>query len=427
MKENTHTEEGKHTVPGVIAGFVFQFYYFLYELLIIKPGETVSFEKLDDTASELEDGQITLYQVKHTVKNVGVPKDSSVMLTNRATELWKTLDLWRKLIVGESSNNRSEEEQLEYIKTHKFVLVVNKDVDGNKLFELCDAIRKSKADLKKVIEVLNEISLKERPSKSNNQTESDTKPKKRNVQSMIEDLRDFEFVIEFLGKVEFKVTSIDDIKVKCHDHLRGYMNYSLADVSKVFNDFYTELSLDFDTEIAKGNHIEYKHTEKLERFERVFQLHRQDSLDFRIDMKPFDSDFTKLVCIRQLEKVGDIQLSSIDKIARYTSHFLSFKNRYLELKDESRILESEDNNFREDAIAFYKNEFDYAYDELGDSTNDDEINKKAKELLYKIRANKLSLRNEQLGIPISNGAYYYLSDERLIGWHPEWETLFNKE
>lgn len=425
--ENTHTEEQKHTVPGVIAGFVFQFYYFLYRLLIIKPGETVSFEKLDDAASELEDGQIILFQVKHTVKNVGVAEDKRVILSNRATELWKTLDLWRKLIISDSSNKRSNNEQLEYIESHKFVLVVNKEVDNNKLYELCSAIRSGDADLVKVTEKLNEILSEEKTRKSKKDDASENKSKKRNIQNMIEDLRDFESVTQLLSKVEFEVTSIDDIKVKCHDHLRDNMNYPLADVPKVFNDFYTELSLDFDTEIAKGNHIEYKHIDKLNRFERVFQLHRQDSLDFRVEMKPFDSDFTKLICIRQLEKVGDVQLTSIDKIARCTSHFLSFKNKYLELKDESKILESEDDNFKADAIAFYHNEFDYAYNELDDSTNDDEINKKAKGLLYKIRANKLSIRDEQLGIPISNGAYYYLSDECLIGWHPEWESHFNKE
>ncbi len=427
LMENTHTEEQKHTVPGVIAGFVFQFYYFLYRLLIIKPGETVSFEKLDDAASELEDGQIILFQVKHTVKNVGVAEEKRVILNNRATELWKTLDLWRKLIISDSSNKRSNIEQLEYIESHKFVLVVNKEVDNNKLYELCSAIRSGDADLVKVTEKLNEILSEEKPRKSKKDDASENKSKKRNIQNMIEDLRDFESVTQLLCKVEFEVTSIDDIKVKCHDHLRDNMNYPLADVPKVFNDFYTELSLDFDTEIAKGNHIEYKHIDKLNRFERVFQLHRQDSLDFRVEMKPFDSDFTKLICIRQLEKVGDIQLTSIDKIARCTSHFLSFKNKYLELKDESKILESEDDNFKADAIAFYHNEFDYAYNELDDSTNDDEINKKAKELLYKIRANKLSIRDEQLGIPISNGAYYYLSDECLIGWHPEWKSHFNKE
>lgn len=425
MTENINIEEKKHTVPGVIAGFVFQFYYFIYKLLIIKPGETVSFEKLDDTASELDDGVTTLYQLKHTVKNVGIEDDKRVMLTNRATELWKTLDLWRKLIVGESKKNRPTAEQLEYIEQHEFILVVNKDVDDNKLFELCKLVRIGRADLSKVKQVLDEILSERKQNKE--EILSSTNPPKRNVQKIIEDLRDFECILQFLEKVEIEVTSFDNIERKCHEHIRNMMGFPENDVAKVFKDFFTEASIDFIKEIGKGTYLEYKFEAKQERFERVFYIHRRDALDFRVEMKPFDSDFTKLTCIKQLMKVNDININHIDKIARYTSHFLSFKNKYLELNEKSRISYEEDNNFKQDAIAFYDNEFGYVYDELDDSADDDKVNKKAKELLYKIRSNKLSLGSEQLTIPISNGVYYYLSDECLIGWHYDWKTHFNKE
>lgn len=425
MNEDIYIEEMKHTVPGVIAGFVFQFYYFIYKLLIIKPGETVSFEKLDDTASELDDGVITLYQVKHTVKNVGVEDDKRVMLTNRATELWKTLDLWRKLIVGEFKEKRSIKEQLEYIKKHEFVLVVNKDADNNKLSELCKLVRMGRADLLKVKQVLDEILSERRQNKE--EVLSSTNPPKRNVQKIIEDLRDFECILQFLEKVEIEVTSFDDIEQRCHEHIRNMMGFPENDVAKVFKDFCTEACIDFREEIGKGTYLEYKFEAKQERFERVFYIHRRDTLDFRVEMKPFDSDFTKLTCIKQLMKVNDVNLNQMDKIAKYTSYFLSFKNKYLELKEKSKILQEEDDSFREDTIAFYDNEFGYVYDELDDSTDDDKVNKKAKELLYKIRSNKLSLGSEQLTIPISNGVYYYLSDECLIGWHYDWKTYFNKE
>lgn len=425
MTENINIEEKKHTVPGVIAGFVFQFYYFIYKLLIIKPGETVSFEKLDDTASELDDGVTTLYQLKHTVKNVGIEDGKRVMLTNRATELWKTLDLWRKLIVGESKKNRPTAEQLEYIEQHEFILVVNKDVDDNKLFELCKLVRIGRADLSKVKQVLDEILSERKQNKE--EVLSSTNPPKRNVQKIIEDLRDFECILQFLEKVEIEVTSFDNIERKCHEHIRNMMGFPKNDVANVFKDFCTEACIDFKEEIGKGNCLEYKFEAKQERFERVFYIHRRDTLDFRVEMKPFDSDFTKLTCIKQLMKVNDININHIDKIARYTSYFLSFKNKYLELNEKSRISYEEDNNFKQDAIAFYDNEFGYVYDELDDSADDDKVNKKAKELLYKIRSNKLSLGSEQLTIPISNGVYYYLSDECLIGWHYDWKTHFNKE
>ena len=44
-----------------------------------------------------------------------------------------------------------------------------------------------------------------------------------------------------------------------------------------------------------------------------------------------------------------------------------------------------------------------------------------------ILANQLKLRSETLGDTISNGAYYYLSDECMIGWHRDWKQFFKKQ
>ena len=238
MDENIHIEEMDHTVPGVIAGFVFQFYYFLYKLLIIKPGETVSFEKLDDAASELDDGVTTLYQVKHTVKNAGIGDDKRVMLTNRATELWKTLDLWRKLIVGGSKKRRLAAEQLEYIEKHEFVLVVNKDANDNKLIELCELVRNGSANLLKVKQVLDEILSERRQNTKDGLTI--TNPPRRNVQKIIEDLRDFDYILQFLKKIKIEVTSFNNIEKQCHEHIRNMMGFPENDAAKVFKDFCTE-------------------------------------------------------------------------------------------------------------------------------------------------------------------------------------------
>ena len=40
---------------GVIAGFIYQIYYFLYRLLAMQEGETVSIEKFEDVGAEKGD------------------------------------------------------------------------------------------------------------------------------------------------------------------------------------------------------------------------------------------------------------------------------------------------------------------------------------------------------------------------------------
>jgi hypothetical protein len=43
-----------YTALGPLVGFVYQIYYFLYCLLTIQDGETVSLEKIDDVGRRLE-------------------------------------------------------------------------------------------------------------------------------------------------------------------------------------------------------------------------------------------------------------------------------------------------------------------------------------------------------------------------------------
>ena len=134
-----------------------------------------------------------------------------------------------------------------------------------------------------------------------------------------------------------------------------------------------------------------------------------------------------MVCIQQLMRVKDFAASETDKVAKYASYFYSFKNRYDQLREDSKLLDSEDEAFRTDAINFWDNEFGNVYDDLDDTATEEAIIMKAKKLLYEVRKKNLKLRSEYLGDTISNGAFYYLSDECLIGWHKDWKQFFKKQ
>jgi len=403
-----------------IGGFVYQFYCFLYHVLTMNKGETVSFEKLDDTAVEAGN-LITLYQAKHTIQ-VDAEGEKRA-LTNRSTDLWKAIDVWRKLIAGKTEEKRSEADMQEYIAKHQFVFFSNKRPDDNKFVSLCEEVKNS-ADNDRIDAVLDDITQEGRPR------EGTTLPANnagRSTQMMIDDLKAFGLKKAFLSRISFETKSQDEVKKACIDHIADKVRFSDEDAPEVFKDFLTEAVDDFFDRADKGSPLSYTYEEQRKRFEHVFQYHRAEKLNFRIIMEEYRKEFLDLICIQQLIKVKDFASSETEEVAKYASHFYSFKNRYDELWEDNKILVDEDKEFWADAYAFWDNQFKHAYRKLDDSASEDVIIDKAQEILFAVRQHKLKLCKEELSQYISDGAFYYLSDKCIIGWHKSWKEFFKKQ
>lgn len=117
-----------YTALGPLVGFVYQIYYFLYRLLTIEDGETVSLEKIDDVGSETGEKR-TYFQLKHSInsKPLAVKR-----MTERDTDLWKTLNMWVSIVKKQGD----EAVQRQWIANSEFVLISNKNAEKNRLFEL---------------------------------------------------------------------------------------------------------------------------------------------------------------------------------------------------------------------------------------------------------------------------------------------------
>lgn len=412
MSKTKYTAEEQHTAMDKIGGFVYQFYYFLYLLLRMEEGEEVSFEKLDDVAVESGES-ISLVQVKHTVKVNAAGE--IVDLTNRSADLWKAVDVWRKLILG---SDRTIEEQKRYIDEHKFLFVSNKEYNDNKFAKFCIDFQNGSAQ-KGIDQVLDDITGE---GKSRETTD-----KGRTVQMMIDDLKAFELKEAFLNKISFETISQIDLRNRCVNAIKKDAWFAEDEAEVVFDDFLCEAVKDFSKQSDCGKPLTYTYQERRERFLIVFQYHREEKLDFRIRKQQYKKEFLDLVCIQQLIKVKDFAASQTDKVAKCASRFYSFKNRYEELHENSKILDIEEEMFMEEAIGYWENEFENAYDGLDDTATEEEIEKKAKSILYEVRKQRLKLCNELLNQPISDGAFYYLSDECIIGWHKNWREFFKKQ
>ena len=419
-KKKLYTVEEQHTAMDKIGGFVYQFYCFLYHVLTMNKGETVSFEKLDDAAVEAGN-LITLYQAKHTIQ-VDAEGEKRA-LTNRSTDLWKAVDVWRKLIVGKTDENRSEADMRDYIAKHQFVFFCNKLPDNNKFVSLCEEV-KNGADNDRIDAVLDEITQEGRPRESTTQPANNAGC---TTQMMIDDLKAFGLRAEFLKHISFEAKNQDEVKKDCIDHIADKVRFSDEDAPEVFKDFLIEAVDDFFDRADKGTPLSYTYEEQRKRFEHVFQYHRAEKLNFRIIMEEYRKEFLDLICIQQLIKVKDFASSETEEVAKYASHFYSFKNHYDELWEDNKILVDEDKEFWADAYAFWDNQFKHAYRKLDDSASEDVIIDKAQEILFAVRQHKLKLCKEELSQYISDGAFYYLSDKCIIGWHKSWKEFFKKQ
>ena len=419
-EKKLHTAEEQFTAMDKIGGFIYQFHCFLYHVLTMNKGEVVSFEKLDDAA--VEAGHlITLYQAKHTIQVDAEGEKKS--LTNRSTDLWKAIDVWRKLIVGKTDEKRSDADKQEYIAKHRFVFFSNKLPDNNKFVSLCEEVRNG-ADNDRIDAVLDEITQEGRPREGTTQPANNPG---RTTQMMIDDLKAFGLRAEFLKQIAFEAKSQEEVKKDCIDHIADKVRFSDEDAPEVFKDFLAEAVDDFFERADKGTPLSYTYEEQRKRFERVFQFHRAEKLNFRIIMEEYRKEFLDLICIQQLIKVKDFAASETEEVAKYASHFYSFKNRYDQLWEDNKILVDEDKEFWADAYAFWDNQFKHAYRKLDDSASGDVIIDKAQEILFAVRQHKLKLCKEELSQYISDGAFYYLSDKCIIGWHKSWMEFFKKQ
>lgn len=116
-----HQTEKKHTTVGGIAGIVYQYYVFLYNLLTMQRGEVVSFEKLDDTAKETPNF-IALYQAKHSVK-YGIDGEES--FSDKRYEMLASMEIDYASLI----EHKKPEEVLELIKEKKKLFPQSKSVE----------------------------------------------------------------------------------------------------------------------------------------------------------------------------------------------------------------------------------------------------------------------------------------------------------
>lgn len=129
----------KHVAGGQSLGFDYQFYYFIFLLLQLEPGETIGYEVKDDIHIQKTDGKVILMQAKHTVQTNSDGQRAN--LTPLDEDMWKTLSIWSKTI---------STSELEDLKKYEFILVTNKNIQKNQFISCVENFKNNSISIESV-------------------------------------------------------------------------------------------------------------------------------------------------------------------------------------------------------------------------------------------------------------------------------------
>lgn len=396
--------QDKHTADDKVVGFDYQFYYFMYLALNLKHGDRIGFEVKDDVHIDMPNGTTILYQAKHTIltKSDGTPEN----LTTLDNDLWKTISNWIDMI----KSNKS------ILENHEFCLVTNKSEESNKFIESL-AIFKNNIDVDKVINFIKQ--LKE-------------KTKNREIKSYLNQFLSIgkKKMGQFLLRLTIE-TKTDDIINKIKDRIYEHCHQKDL-VDSIFDSLSSNLNKAKYLDIKERRKFEITFDDFNERFGKCFKVaYENKPLPRRNFSLNLPEDLEAQIFIKQLLDIEDVVFGD-HQIIEYTTHMLQAINNLEYWIENNFILPTDIEGFHKEAILKWRNEFRAKYRQierkikLGHPVVDfeDDIKELGVQLVDLLRKEDLILIGNPLGIEISNGYYYALSNTPEIGWHYDWEQKY---
>ena len=336
-KEKTHAD--KTAADAILVAFDYQYYFFLWKLLSLGPGESVGLEVKDDVHTELDDDEQVFYQVKHTVKTKS--DDTHINLTTSDADLWKTLSNWAKVISDKNDGRDKNHEQLSFLKRTTFVLASNKSSAGN------NKILKCIIDLQQ-----NGISIdKTKIAFQNLHSQSEDTTLKGYIQDVL-GLAD-EVFNEFLLKVFFELDE-DDIIGKCKNAIKAD-KIPETKIDFVFSRIDSSIRSDNFINIKSGVKIQITFDDFYLKYRRHYDLARNGSLSINEFKGALPDKLESQTFIRQLIEIEDVQTDDIEEMARVTLHKLKLQNNTNIWIQDGEITDYEVNKFKKDAIDQWHN------------------------------------------------------------------------
>ena len=412
-------EQSKRSAADIFAAFEYQWNYFV--LMLLKENDdtvTVSFELLDDVNTQTEEG-ITLYQIKHSVRKN--PKGETINLSNRDTDLWKTISIWMKYI----------DDEPDILENTKFQLITNKAISKNKFVEAIEAFHNTHSveDLKSAI-----VTIKESERTEKSKIKSDNSVTNHlNVTQIITDLLNKTYLNEFCSRIYIlKTSDVLEEDIKRIMSNRFGLNHNRIDW--VYDQLMTKLRNDSIDNIKSGKSVTYNGAVFKERYQRILDIGRRKIYFKDCSINDFEGNFRELLFMKQLFSVYYVKENEVDRMSRLTLSWLRFNNNFHELCNDNILINEDVNNLTKDVLSAWDNCYNKKYRKITEMSTDDELSEAGCCTIDDMREKLFSLAETPLGNQLSEGCIYYYSnsateiipDLPLIGWHRDWKNKFKK-
>ncbi|WP_299072483.1 ABC-three component system protein [uncultured Paraglaciecola sp.] len=403
MTGKTHTE--KTSAAGTIAGFDYQYYYFLYKLLTLKKSETIGFELLDDVHTQLDNDHLVLIQIKHTIQKK--TDGATANLTELDPDLWKTLFNWSAVIKDKNDGRDSSAEQKAFVEKTTFILATNKSFSSNNNF------------LSNLSEFQNENmdfeTMKNYLAGLNGSAKSEET--KKYIDSVIS--LDEQVLKEFLNNIKSDL-QVDSIIDKCKTALEE-KDVNPKSIDHLFNQLDSVVRQDIFTNFSNSKKLIYSFEERSRKFRRYFDIANNPELKIQKFDGGLPDSIDEQTFIKQLLDIEDIDLSEQEIIQNYTRYRLMLESNLANWVEEGLLTSEEINIFEDEIFRQWETEYRSSYRR---KDNPEEFIDIAHKILKAMRDKELSISGQKLFSDMSHGSLYSLSNKPTIGWLKNWEEKY---
>lgn len=410
-------EQKKRSAAEIFAAFEYQWDYFV--LMLLKETDdtvTVSFEIRDDVDVQYENGTI-LYQIKHSVQKNA--KGGTINLSNRDTDLWKTIFTWMKFI----------DEVPDVIEKYSFILVTNKNISNNEFVKALESFaRDNNVDSLKATLVT--IRDDER-IKLDNPTDT-VKKKGVDVSKVINELLGKDYLAEFCNRIFFSKTA-NLLKEDIKRFMSNRFGLNPNRIEWVYDQIMNKLKDDSIERIVTDKQVSYTGAIFTEKYQSILDIGRQ-RIHFRTDysFQDFNGEPRDLLFMKQLFSIGDTKEDELDRIVKLTTRWLCFNNNLHEHWNNEVLTSDDVDKLTKNVFSTWDNCYHSKHRKITSKSTEYELCEAGCDTVDEMRNKKFSLAKKSLEEFLSEGCIYYYSNTAteiipelpLIGWHRDWKLKF---
>jgi hypothetical protein len=402
---NSKTHAEKTSAAGTVAGFDFQYYYFLYKLLTLKKGETIGFEVLDDVHTQLNSDHQVLIQVKHTVQTKA--DGTAANLTELDSDLWKTISNWVAVITDSNDDRASESSQIVFVSKTTFVLVSNKSFNSNNIFLMkLVEFQNGKNDFQDIKTYLSVL--------YKNTESEETKGHIGLVIGLNNSVLE-----KFLNNIRVEL-EIERIVQRCKTSLEE-KDVNPKEIDNLFNQLDSVVRQDIFNNFSNEKQLIYSFEERRIKFRRYFDIANNPNLKIRKFEGGMPDSLEQQTFIKQLLDIEDLALDEKELIQNFTRYRLMLETNLSIWVSEGVLTSEEIRTFEEEIFRQWETEYRASYRSKNDQEEYVDI---AHDILKAMRNKELSISGQKLLSDMSHGGLYSLSNKPIIGWLKGWEEKY---